>query len=144
MKNFIVLSFILLCAAVARADTLVELKSGVAYLWTDPYVKGDQYCTTKRIGVEICVGRNEIRKVSEKESGTVDPKEVGIADTASLQDMSDNMYAAQYEKNEVVYKQKRSSEAKEEKQKSRDRARKVLTYGESRVREMELSGNSVR
>jgi hypothetical protein len=100
MKNIFILSIIVLLAQAAFAeneyDYVVITKTGYAQVWHNIEKKDGQYCSRRSL-FEDCISAKDIKSIKQVEPGTVDAREVGIADTAGLDIMSDNMWAAQYD-----------------------------------------------
>lgn len=98
MKRILFVLVFLLFSQVASADTLLKFRDGSASVWDNIYVKGNQYCTQKAYGAELCSPAVDVVLKKTVPAGT-DPLEYGTADTGGLQAQSDNVYAAQEAEN---------------------------------------------
>ena len=144
MKYILALAVLILFAQAAHAsdtDTVFYLKNGSAQVWRTEQIetKGDAYCLQRMPGAIDCIPKSDIKSMKVVESGTVDPLEVGNADSSSIGTQSDRIGADEYAK---LSDKKRSENAAADRQREISRARDVKRYGEDKVRQRELSGQS--
>lgn len=140
MKTLLTVIAAFLFAQTTSADTLLKLKDGTAYVWSGVEVRGSQYCKADSL-IDFCVKKSEVASKKEVESGTVDPKDVGTADTAGLGSQSDNLWAAQYD--EKAENDRKERNAADDRKQASEHNRRVRDYGEEKATQMERAGNSV-
>ena len=138
MKKFLTISIMVLFAQVASSDTLLMFKDGSANIWDNIYEKNGSYCTIRR-GIELCSPKNEVVGIPKTVPDGTDTLEYGgRAKTNLIQ--SDRIGADEYAK--LSEKRKRENAAEDAKRDS-ERAWNVKKFGEDRVHQQEVSGQSI-
>lgn len=128
MKKLIIVILVFI-AQTASADTLLKFKDGSANVWDNIYVKGDDYCTKKAYGTELCASKKDVVLKKEVPAGT-DPMEAGNA-AYTEKTKSDSLWAAEYDE-ESVNAQKSRNAADDAKAK-RNRALQDSKYGKDKA-----------
>jgi hypothetical protein len=143
MKMFIALFMILLFGSIAFAETeydyVIITKTGYAQVWHNLEKRNGQYCTQRSL-FEDCISAKDIKSIKQVEPGTVDAREVGVADTAGLDIMSDNMWAAMYDEKEVADKKNR--DAADDRARANAYKKLVRKHGKDKADRVQRYGNS--
>ena len=140
MKTILAVAVLLLSSQAAFADTLITFKDGSATVWGDEvYKKGSQYCYQKAYGFEDCAEKSWVVSMRKVDPGTSAMEYGGAA--SGLPEMSDNMWAAQYDEN--AEKNRKLRNDADDRARERQHASNVRKYGADKADQMKVSGNSI-